>query len=328
MFPILLSIGRPRLFLLNLVLSLCAAFGPAQAAIVVTPPGQSLDVLEESALIVFDPLAGQQSILVRHKIRTPSTAYGMIFPVPTPAQVYLGDDRVFSRLSKNLNPKGRLERHVDVQISSWIMDALIVDVGRPTQARTKQADKPAFEVTPFVLGKSNAALHNWLLQNGMTISPAQRAWLDTLARDGWSFVSVLIQAKRASITSSTVWGPVVTLAFESDQLIYSARHPSFALTQTQATTSIPLTVGVLSEWPVLVDTPRIETPFFAQSIPAREVRRIAQLSQKHDITFRRDGFLTAFEVSAIKNMVFIVSDGQMALSPLNQKSKSALRQSI
>ena len=87
----------------------------------------------------------------------------------------------------------------------------------------------------------------------MTISPAQRAWLDT--SHGWVVIcSVLIEAKRASITSPDVWGPVVTLAFESDRLVYPARHPSFALTPTQASTSIPLTVGVLSEWPVLLDT--------------------------------------------------------------------------
>ena len=95
------------------------------------------------------------------------------------------------------------------------MDALIVDVGRPTQAKQSR---------PTVCLRG-CALRAWKIKrgatylvasNGMTISPAQRAWLDTLARDGWSFVSVLIEAQRASITSPDVWGPVVTLAFESD----------------------------------------------------------------------------------------------------------------
>ena len=52
-------------------------------------------------------------------------------------------------------------------------------------------------------------------------------------------------------------------------------------------------MGVLSEWPVLLDTSTRNTILCPIHSCARS-EGIAQLAKKHDITFRRDGFLTAF----------------------------------
>ena len=72
---------------------------------------------------------------------------------------------------------------------------------------------------------------------------------------------------------------------------------------------------------------RLETPFFAQSIPAQEVRRIAQLAKNMTSRFAGMDFSPRFEVNATKNMLFIVSDGRTVFEPVKPPIKSALRQS-
>jgi hypothetical protein len=59
--------------LLTLATMLLLGYAPAHSAVIAQPPGQAITVLSEHALVVFDPLAGTQTLILQHIFEGTST---------------------------------------------------------------------------------------------------------------------------------------------------------------------------------------------------------------------------------------------------------------
>ena len=273
-----------------------AAIGLAQAAVVAPPPGQEVVIISEHVLLVYDPLTESQTIVVQHIFEGTSTPFGLLLPTPKPARVSLPSERLQSAIRGRLHPRGRVRRTLDIELVTWVGGCALREVGDDSTGRGEAKAPPAPHAAASTLGAAPEPLHDWLLDNGFTVSPAQAAWLGRLRASGWSVVGVVVTPRPTGLAPPpTLRGPVIAITHEADSASYAAAHPPFALDRAGAD-SPPLEVAVLTEWAVSVEGPNVPQPFFAARITDRDVARIGAEAGGLPWAFRRTGTLTAFDL--------------------------------
>jgi hypothetical protein len=269
----------------------------ARAAVLAPAPGRSVTLLEETTLLVFDPLTSSQTVILQLELEGTSSAFGLLLPTPKPAVVTPVSERVRSALLRMLHPRAQTQRTLEIEYHSWAADCAIREIGESMDDSTPEPRLPmaTAELTP--LGQTSDRLHDWLLKEGFTLAPAQAAWLEDLRGRGWSVIGVTV---RPPVTDgpppSRLRSPVLAITHEAEEPIYAAKIPPFAITADAAAVQPPLELAVLTEWAVAVDTESPPEPFFADAVPGREVLRLANDAGGNPWNFRRDGTLTAFEV--------------------------------
>ncbi len=273
-----------------------AVVGVAQAAVVAPPPGQEVVVISEHVLLVYDPLTQSQTIVLQHIFEGTSTPFGLLIPTPKPARVSLPSERLRKAIRGRLHPRGRVRRTLDIELVTWVGGCALREVGDDPAGGGKAKAPPAPKADASTLGAAPEPLHDWLLDNGFTVSPAQAAWLARLRANGWSVVGVVVTPRPVGLAPPpTLRGPVIAITHEADGPGYAAAHPPFALDRA-GSDGPPLEVAVLTEWAVSVEAPVVPQPFFAARITDRDVARIGAEAGGLPWAFRRTGTLTAFDV--------------------------------
>jgi len=284
--------------------SLCAALGalaplsPARSAVIAPPPGQEIIVTQERVLIVFDPLTGSQTVLVQHTFVGTSAPFGLIIPTPKPARAQVAPERLRVAVSKRLHPVARPRRTLEIELVSWVGACAVREVGETAAGGGGKRRLPNARGEPALIGGSPEPLHDWLLNHGFTLAPAQAAWLSDLRARGWSAVAVVVRPPSVDgPPPAELRGPVIALTHPADEPVYAAAQPPFALAgAARNNEGPPLEIAVLTEWAVDVDAPDPPAPFFAATLSSRDISRISVESGGLPWSFRRDGTLTAFEL--------------------------------
>ena len=291
------TVRRRRASLIGLCALLWA--GAAQALVVAPPPGQQVTARSESVVLVHDPLTATQTVVVQMMFDGTSKPFGLIIPTPQPPQVTVVSDRLWRAVRNRLHPQGKVRRTLDLELGSWIGGCALREVGDDPEA-TEHTDRgTATTAKATTLGTAAEPLHDWLLVNGFTVAPAQAAWLGRLRGLGWTLTGVVVRPGRTEGAPSPVLkGPVLAFTHAAaDGPMYAAAHPNFALVASDDTPTPPLEVAVLTEWPVAPDSNEPADPFYADAITGRDVVRFGNDAGGLPWAFRRDGTLTAFELS-------------------------------
>ncbi len=285
---------RPGLFgLAVLVLA-----GSASAAVIAPPPGQSVVLLEERVLLVYDPLTATQTIVVQHVFEGTATPFGLIIAVPKPARVTVASDRLRKAIRNRLHPRGKVQRTLDVQFHSVAASCALRDVGDDLDRDEGEKKKKGVRAQASSLGNAPEPLHDWLLGSGFTLAPAQAAWLSRLRALGWHTVGVVVQPPTGGpAPPPKLRGPVLAVTHAAvDGPIFAAGHPPFALTARVPSGTPGLEVAVLTEWAVALDAQGAPEPFYADAISTRSLSRLATAAGGLPWAFRRNGALTAYEL--------------------------------
>ncbi|MCA9558395.1 MAG: DUF2330 domain-containing protein [Myxococcales bacterium] len=281
-------------------LALCALAlaRPAPAAVIAPTPGQTVELLDEHVLLVYDPLTASQTTVVQHTFAGTASPFGIILPVPDQARVRTHPQRLRNAIRNRLHPQGRVQRTLSVELTSWAAGCALRDVGDgvPIAGDDEADNRRGASVEATTLGAAPEPLHDWLLENGFTVAPAQAAWLNELRASGWGLVGVTIRPSAAEGTPEPrMQGPVLSITHEAREPLYAARHPSFALVD-DGRPGPPLELAVLTEWAVAVDVERPPRPFFADVLTEKAVNRLGADAGGLPWDFRREGSLTAFRV--------------------------------
>lgn len=281
---------------LCLLLVLTGIADCAQAAIVVTPPGKSVAVMEEKAFIVFDPLTGVQSTIVRHGFEETGFAFGLLLPVPAPTKVQQHATRLRRVIENRLWPRGKVQRALQVDFVSWLSGCVIPDVGDPTAPAPEASKSGTARAQHTPLGNAPERLHDWLLSNGFTLAPAQTAWIETLRSQGWSFIGFILRPPTGEHRAGTLlYGPVISLTHATAEPVYAAYEPPFALFDEPGNPSTaPIEVSILSEWAVAPQGAKAPAPFYADTFPLKQLIRLRNQAGRVPWSFRRDGTLTGY----------------------------------
>ena len=107
--------SRRRSVWLGLCLAmLLAAVCAAQGAVLISHPEERIRLIDESAVVVFDPLARSQTTLFRWRLEGSTQPFAVLIPVPETA---LNQNGPFDRVQRVLHPVGRV-REISDSISS------------------------------------------------------------------------------------------------------------------------------------------------------------------------------------------------------------------
>ncbi|MCB9529184.1 MAG: DUF2330 domain-containing protein [bacterium] len=290
--------------------ALCLFFGglsAARAVVVAPPPGLSVTMLDERVLLVYDPLTGSQTMVVQHTFAGTAAPFGLLVPVPEQATVRVHPERLRRAIDSRLHPRGRVQRTLDVELVSVAASCALRDVGDGVRRAGQTPPRPsAAHGEPAGLGAAPEPLHDWLLENGFTVAPAQAAWLHELRSHGWGIVAVVVQPPSVDgAPPKRLRGPVLSITHESAEPLYAARHPPFALVD-DGQAAPRLEVAVLTEWAVNLDIARPPAPFFADALTEKAVNQLSNDAGGLPWAFRREGNLTAFEVPRPSDSLGIV----------------------
>ncbi|MCB9522224.1 MAG: DUF2330 domain-containing protein [Myxococcales bacterium] len=287
-----------RRFALWTLLALC--WPSVGRAVVVAPaPGEHVTLLREQVLLVFDPLTATQTIVTQHEFAGTATPFGLIIPTQGQAKVSVASERLQRAIRSRLHPEGKIQRSLDLRLVSWLGGCAVREVGDGPTAAESTGRPPMAAAEPTLLGSAPEPLHDWLISNGFTVSPAQAAWLARLRAQGWHLTAVVVNPRQKGLAPPpVVRGPVLALSHPADGPAYAAAHPPFALPKPGAGWGgPPLEVAVLTEWAVTPDVQPEPAPFFADSLSGQEVSRIGNEAAGLPWAFRRDGTLTAYEIA-------------------------------
>lgn len=247
-------------------------------------------------MLVFDPLTGDQTLVVQHVVQGTSTPFGVLIPTPKPAQARVVSQRLRRAVDTHLHPTGRLQRTLAVDFVSLLGGCALREVGDavPGAVEAVRARPPEAEASQ--LGNAPDPIDDWLLRNGLTLAPAQAAWLEELRRTGWSVTGVLVKPRADGASPpDRLRGPVIALTHPATEPVFAAGHPPYALSGSPEKRP-GLEIAVLTEW--AVDLPFNADPFYAATLDQKGVQRIANDAGGLPWAFRRDGTLTAWSLDA------------------------------
>lgn len=281
-----------------LLLAVAGVTAPVRAAVIAPAPGQSVEMLEEHVLLVYDPLTASQTTVVQHVFAGTASPFGLILPVPEQARIRTHGQRLRNAIRNRLHPRGRVQRTLSVELTSWAAGCALRDVGDGVVVEGDEEKRGGrgVVVETATLGSAPEPLHDWLLDNGFTVAPAQAAWLNELRASGWGLVGVTVHPRSMEgVPAPRMRGPVISITHEAREPLFAARHPPFALVD-DGRAGPRLEMAVLTEWAVEVDAERAPQPFFADILTEKAVNRLSTDAGSLPWDFRREGSLTGFEV--------------------------------
>lgn len=246
----------------------CGAYIPDRAGAAVT---------DERALIAWDGTT--QDILMSFNVSGSSDKAAWVMPVPSAADVSLGEAEVFDEIRRLTGPR------VEYRDSWWptlpwlSSDTAPMEAGAPAGASVNVLDRRRigpFEVTRLA-ANDPSALAVWLADKGFPHPDGLDTNLAPYVTDGWEIVAIQLAAasKGESLTGDL---QPLKLSFRSDKVIYPMRLSSSATTPQTIDLSIladhrmdPAAVPVAGGQPVLEYAGHIQradvSPALASLVP-------------------------------------------------------------
>lgn len=266
----------------------------ANAAVFAPRPGRDVRVVRTQALVVFDPLSASQTVVFHHEVEGTADGYAVVVPVPEDARVRRVSDRLMRAVDARLHPTARSRRALQVEVTSWVGGCAVRTVGdHPTNPTSRKVPHSSGE--PQLVGRGSEGLHDWLLERGYTLAPAQAAWLSRLRAAGWTFVAMAVRPPDLDgPPPPRIRGPAIAITHDAPVPILAVRQPPFAVDGGRSSDGPPLEVGVLTEWSVDVELPAPTPPFYSGTLTGRQVTRLGADAGGVPWAFRRGGTLTGF----------------------------------
>jgi len=220
---------------------------------VTPPPGETVEVLGERAIMSLTEGVQQLDILFDLKSTTAST--GLIIPTPTPATVTAGERERFDRLESAMLPRAS---YYD---DWWGFDTAFRNPANESATAPQVLDRVRIgDVVAVTLAASDAAgLTLWLIENEYALPDGSNALFAPYIADGWSFVAVKLDAERQ--LSGTI--DPIRLSFPTETMVFPLRLSA------QSVDPVSLRLYVLAEG--RVDVTRAKAPGSAVNAAQRTI---------------------------------------------------------
>lgn len=194
------------------------------------PPGEQVQITDESAIIVWDEARHAEHFIRRASFQTTARNFGFLVPSPATPTLSAVGDAPFEELEEDIKPQV-VVRHLIVW-TSWLFGhgtsddetttattnaATTTSGGAQVEARQRVGNYDA-----VVLAADDAhALHDWLQQHGYDARPDLVAWLQPYIAAHWKITAFKMASDAASGTS--------TVAFDASavRMSFATAHPFF-----------------------------------------------------------------------------------------------------
>ncbi|HEU4886939.1 MAG TPA: DUF2330 domain-containing protein [Thermoanaerobaculia bacterium] len=183
--------------------------------------GEMVDVVEEAAVIVWDPATKMQHFIRRATFQGNARDFGFLVPTPTAPTLAAVDDEIFETLQEKTKREviERTRKEIDWSFFTEEKEGMATTAAGAVEV--VQAAKVA-GYDAVVLDASDAkALVEWLQQHDYATTPELEAWLDAYIRQRWMITAFKIDKSQ----SDSARTEAVKMSFTTERPFFPYREP-------------------------------------------------------------------------------------------------------
>jgi hypothetical protein len=215
------------------------------------PDGRRVQVLGESAVIVWDSKTKTEHFIRSATFESDSPDFGFLVPTPTIPILKESSDQIFTMTEEFMVPE-KIEKNVYGVNPIFILGAFFMLNSRSDDARVTALPPVRVLATQQVSGydavvleaDNAAALQTWLSEHHYAARPDLIEWFEPYIQMKWK-ISAFKIAYRA--TGETFATSPVKMSFQTDQPFFPYREPSNQRVQDQNQPQRVLRLYVLSD---------------------------------------------------------------------------------
>jgi hypothetical protein len=189
--------------------------------------GDEIAIVEESAVIVWDPATKTEHFIRRATFRgKEGHDFGFLVPTPTAPTLAEVDDAIFEKLEARTR---RETVHVTRKKIDWTPLVLMSYYrredasGAPPPVEVLSTQKVAGYEAVVLSATDAAALQKWLADHGYAATPDLTEWLDAYVKKQWKITAFKIDAARPELAART---SAVKMSFTTDRPFFPYREPA------------------------------------------------------------------------------------------------------
>lgn len=233
---------RLRMVALLAVATLLAAphHRTAEACATTPPAGTTVRIVEEDAIIAWDPTTQVETFIRRAAFSSTAAQFGFLVPTPTVPTLGEVDAGVFDEVTRALGPEVVIDSSgYALGVTSWALSCM-PSASKKADSGPTLAGGPSVRVvaTARVAGfdastleaDDPAALAAWLGAHGFATTPALTAWLERYVAEHWKLTAFVI-ATDATAERSPAYDlstRAVKMTFQTPRPFYPYREPVVA----------------------------------------------------------------------------------------------------
>lgn len=195
------------------------------------PEGASVAIVDEEAVIVWDPATKTEHFVRRARFDTEAKAFGFLVPTPSVPELEAVDDSVFDTLAAAIEPETVVKTGPHfvpfaLVATPFLMlrgDAVDKSIaGAPRVAILKTQRVGGYDAT-VLAADDPAALADWLAERGFAKSADLEAWLAEYVAKKWKLAAFQIAKDEGGSSLAT---SAVRMSFTTDEPFYPYREPA------------------------------------------------------------------------------------------------------
>jgi hypothetical protein len=198
-----------------------AVASPTLACAPAPHAGERIDIVEETALIVWDPATKTQHFIRRATFRGEARDFGFLVPTPAVPTLAEFNDSVFATLEEKTTPQRviRTRKAIDWTplVAMFMVSKSEVSTGAASVEVLSTEKIAGYEAS--VLDATDAeALQKWLADHGYATTPDLTEWLDAYIQKRWKITAFKVD--KPAQTSA------VRMTFTTEQPFFPYREPA------------------------------------------------------------------------------------------------------
>ena len=190
--------------------------------------GDEIAIVEESAVIVWDPATKSEHFIRRATFRgKEGHDFGFLVPTPTAPTLAEVDDAVFEKLEARTRreivhvTRKRIDWTPLILMSYYRRENASGAARQPVEVLSTQ--KVAGYEAVVLSATDAAALQKWLADHGYASTPDLTEWLDAYVKKQWKITAFKIDAARPELAART---SAVKMSFTTDRPFFPYREPA------------------------------------------------------------------------------------------------------
>jgi hypothetical protein len=215
------------------------------------PDGRRVQVLGESAIIVWDSKTKTEHFIRSATFESDSPDFGFLVPTPTIPTLQESSDQIFIMSEEFMVPE-KIEKNVYGVNPIFILGAFFMLKSRSDDARVTAlppvrvlARQQVSGYDAVILEADNAAaLQNWLNEHHYAAQPDLLEWFEPYIQKKWKISAFKIAYRSTGEPFAT---SPVKMSFQTDQPFFPYREPSNQRSQDQNQSPRVLRLYVLSD---------------------------------------------------------------------------------
>ena len=208
--------------------------GTGNACSYVVGAGAQVEVVDESAIIVWDGRTHTEHFIRRAEFQSSAKDFGFLVPTPSPPTLTAASDNAFEMLEETY-PQRYISRPMHgLKLTSWLFMPQMQSQSTSAGSTTAAAPPPAVEVLSAqhvagyqaVVLKADdaAALTAWLRTHGYAARPAFADWLKPYVQRHWAITAFKIA--KAIPRSPQVGSSAVRMSFSTPAPFFPYSEPA------------------------------------------------------------------------------------------------------